>query len=344
MRFFDEAQIDVVAGRGGHGCLSFRREKYVEFGGPDGGNGGDGGSVYLIGDQQLNTLLDFRYKRLYKAQNGSCGEGSNRRGKKGESLYLHVPIGTTVYEAQTNELIGDITQHGQQLLVAQGGWHGKGNAHFKSSTNRAPRQFTEGEEGDERPLRLELALMADVGLVGQPNAGKSTLIRAVSAAKPKVADYPFTTIKPNLGVVETGYGHSFVVADIPGLIAGASQGAGLGLRFLKHLTRTRLLLHIVDAAPFDGSDPLDDIRQIRYEITQYDYDLSQKPCWLVLNKQELLSQQQLTQLKMRCQQELNWQQPIYCVSAVDPKTMNELINAISHALKHPQPTPISQSN
>lgn len=327
MRFFDEAKIDVAAGSGGHGCLSFRREKYVEFGGPDGGDGGDGGCVYLIGDSQLNTLLDFRYKRFYKAQNGSCGEGSNRRGKKGEDLYLHVPLGTTVYEAQTNELIGDVVKKGQKLLVAQGGWHGKGNAHFKSSTNRAPRQFTEGEEGDERSLRLELALMADVGLVGQPNAGKSTLIRAISAAKPKVADYPFTTIHPNLGVVESNFSHSFVVADIPGLIEGASQGVGLGLRFLKHLTRTRLLFHVVDAAPFDGSDPIDHIRQIDFELAQYDQSLTQKTTWLIFNKQELLSEQQKQHLQLRCQQELGWQQPIYFLSAVDPKTTNDLTNA-----------------
>lgn len=343
MRFFDEAKIDVTAGRGGHGCLSFRREKYIEFGGPDGGDGGDGGCVYLVGDRQLNTLLDFRYKRSYKAENGGYGQGSDRRGKKGQSLYLRVPVGTTVYEAQTDELIGDVVKHDQQLLVAKGGWHGKGNAHFKSSTNRAPRQFTEGEEGEQRSLRLELALMADIGLVGQPNAGKSTLIRAISAAKPKVADYPFTTIKPHLGVVETQYNYNFVVADIPGLISGASEGVGLGLRFLKHLTRTRLLWHVVDVAPFDGSDPIDHIRQIRFEIKQYDEALLHKPAWLIFNKQELLSQQQINELKNRCQRELGWQQPVYFLSAVDPKTTNELIDAsgqwlaesdnISHLIK-----------
>lgn len=333
MRFFDEATIQVVAGRGGHGCLSFRREKYVEFGGPNGGDGGDGGSVVLVGDSQLNTLLDYRYQRFYKAENGGGGEGDNRRGKRGKTLYLHVPVGTTVYEAQTQELIGDITQDQQQLMVAQGGLHGKGNAHFKSSTNQAPRQTTEGEEGDERQLRLELALMADVGLVGQPNAGKSTLIRAISAAKAKVADYPFTTIKPQLGVVDTGWGSSYVVADIPGLIEGASEGVGLGLRFLKHLTRTRLLLQVVDVQPFDEQDPVATIRQIRHEMAQYSQQLIDKPCWLVLNKQELLNQSDLDHLIERCRQELADNTPIYCISAVDPSTTRELIQAIGKWLE-----------
>jgi len=250
MQFLDEASIIVEAGRGGNGCLSFRREKYVPRGGPDGGDGGHGGSVYLIGDDSLNTLIDFKFQRYYQAESGDAGQGRQMAGKAGEDLIVKVPVGTTVIDEETLEIIGDVTEIGQLLLVAQGGRRGLGNIHFKSSTNRAPRQTSKGTWGERRNLRFEMKVMADVGLLGMPNAGKSTLIRAVSAAKPKVANYPFTTLVPNLGVVKIGSHQHFVMADIPGLIEGAADGAGLGLRFLKHLTRTRLLLHVVDIAPF----------------------------------------------------------------------------------------------
>ncbi|MEX2489719.1 MAG: GTPase ObgE, partial [Pseudomonadales bacterium] len=255
MKFVDEATVRVEAGKGGDGCLSFRREKFVERGGPNGGDGGDGGSIYLIGDKALNTLVDYRYQPRYRAPKGEHGKGSNRTGAGGEDVYLRVPLGTSVYDDDADLYVGDINEIGDTLLVARGGRHGMGNAHFKSSTNRAPRQTTPGDPGETRNLRLELKLIADVGLLGLPNAGKSTLIRAVSAARPRVADYPFTTLIPNLGVVDAGQHRSFVIADIPGLIEGAADGAGLGVQFLKHLARTRLLLHLVDLLPVDGSDP-----------------------------------------------------------------------------------------
>ncbi len=257
MKFVDEATIDVKAGDGGNGCVSFRREKYIPFGGPDGGDGGDGGSVYLVADSNLNTLADFRFERRFQAQRGENGRGRNCTGKSGADREVRVPVGTLVYQDDTDELMGDLVEDGQRLLVARGGFHGLGNLRYKSSTNRAPRQSKPGTPGEQRSLRLELKLLADVGLLGKPNAGKSTLIRAISAARPKVADYPFTTLYPNLGVVRAGPQRSFVVADIPGLIEGAAEGAGLGVQFLKHLSRTGLLLHLVDVAPLDGSDPVD---------------------------------------------------------------------------------------
>ncbi|WP_010598160.1 Obg family GTPase CgtA [Rickettsiella massiliensis] len=289
MKFLDEVEILVAAGKGGPGCVSFRREKFIPLGGPDGGDGGDGGSVYLQAVSNLNTLIDFHYNRQYKAQNGENGRGSDCAGKKGEDRILFVPVGTQVYDADTQELIGDLVNAEQKLCVAKGGWHGLGNARFKSSTNRSPRQFTPGQPGEERRLRLSLKLLADVGLVGLPNAGKSSLIRAVSAATPKVADYPFTTLKPQLGVVSLEYGRSFVMADVPGLIEGASEGTGLGLRFLKHLERTRLLLHVVDISPLDGSDPLKNVLTIEEELKKYSPTLAAKPRWFILNKIDTLS-------------------------------------------------------
>ena len=255
MKFVDEATIDVTAGKGGNGCVSFRREKFIQRGGPDGGDGGDGGSVFLEGDDALNTMIDYRYTRAFRAESGASGRGRNCTGKSGEDLVLPVPLGTTVLDDESGEVLGDIRTAGQRLLVAQGGFHGLGNTRYKSSVNRSPRQSSPGSEGELRKLKLELKVLADVGLLGLPNAGKSTLIRAISAATPKVADYPFTTLIPSLGVVKVNAYRSFVVADIPGLIEGASEGAGLGIRFLKHLTRNRVLLHLVDVAPIDGSDP-----------------------------------------------------------------------------------------
>lgn len=288
MKFVDEASIKVTAGNGGHGCLSFRREKFIPFGGPDGGDGGDGGSVYLEANAGLNTLIDFRYKRQFKAENGQCGMGSNCTGKKGEDLVIQVPVGTMVYEAQTDELLGDLRHHNERLLVARGGFHGLGNTRYKSSINRAPRQTSKGTLGDNRMLRLELRVLADVGLLGLPNAGKSTLIRAVSSAKPKVADYPFTTLHPELGVVSTAAHKSFVMADIPGLIEGAAEGAGLGVQFLKHLSRTCILLHVIDIAPLDGSSPVDAAVTILKELKEYNPELLNKPRWLVFNKIDML--------------------------------------------------------
>src|SRR5690554_684982 len=292
MQFVDEASIIVEAGKGGNGCLSFRREKYVPKGGPDGGDGGHGGSVYLIGDDALNTLIDFKYQRFYKAQNGQAGMGRQMSGRAGEDLHVKVPVGTTVIDEDTLEVIADVTEIGQVVLVAQGGRRGLGNIHFKSSTNRAPRRTTPGTEGERRNLRLEMKVMADVGLLGMPNAGKSTLIRSVSAAKPKVANYPFTTLVPNLGVVKVGLHQHFVMADIPGLIEGASEGTGLGFKFLRHLTRCRLLLHVVDVAPMDETDPVASVRTIEKELATYSQTLSERTRWLVLNKLDMLSDEE----------------------------------------------------
>ena len=316
MKFVDEATIKVQAGRGGNGCLSFRREKYIAKGGPDGGDGGDGGTVWLEADHAVNTMVDYRYQRSYQADNGQPGMGKNCTGKSGDDLFLKVPVGTTVIDEDTQEILGDLAEHGQRLKVAQGGFHGLGNTRFKSSTNRAPRETTPGSEGELRQLRLELKVLADVGLLGLPNAGKSTFIRAVSSAKPKVAGYPFTTLVPNLGVVKVQAHRSFVVADIPGLIEGASEGAGLGIRFLKHLTRTRLLLHIVDMAPFDGSDPAEAVQSIIRELEKFSPTLHQRDRWLVLNKMDLIPKDEREQ---RCQQlieALNWQGPVYSIAAI----------------------------
>src|SRR5690554_2565652 len=289
MKFVDEAEISVEAGNGGNGCLSFHREKFIERGGPDGGDGGKGGDLWLVADDALNTLVDFRYQPRYRAQNGEAGRGRQCTGAGGSDLEVKVPVGTSVIEADTRELIDDLTLPGQRLLIAKGGRGGLGNTHFKSSTNRAPRKTTLGKEGEKRRLLLQLKVVADVGLLGRPNAGKSTLIRAVSAARPKVADYPFTTLVPNLGVVRINDERSFVMADIPGLIDGASEGAGLGIRFLKHLTRTNVLLHVVDVAPYDGSDPVEDALGIVEELRKFSPTLAERERWLVLNKVDLLT-------------------------------------------------------
>ncbi|MDH5802560.1 MAG: Obg family GTPase CgtA, partial [Gammaproteobacteria bacterium] len=315
MKFVDEAIIKVAAGDGGSGCVSFRREKYIPKGGPDGGDGGDGGSVYLEADTGLNTLADFRYQRKFRAERGQNGMGKNCTGKKGEDLVVRVPVGTVVKNADTDEVIGDLVAPGQLLLVAQGGFHGLGNTRFKSSVNRAPRQSTPGTPGEVLHLLLELKVLADVGLLGLPNAGKSTLISAVSAARPKVANYPFTTLYPNLGVVRIEADRSFVIADIPGLIEGAAEGAGLGIQFLKHLSRTRLILHLVDVLPYEGAaDPVQDAKAIVKELQQFSEELVQKPRWLVLNKVDLLPEEER---ESHCQQivaKLGWQGPVYSIS------------------------------
>lgn len=291
MKFIDEAKIEVIAGKGGNGAASFRREKFVPRGGPDGGDGGRGGSVFVLADENVNTLVEYRFVKKYMAKNGEKGHGSDRYGAGAEDIELHMPVGTIIRDADTDELLADLTHHGQRVCVAKGGKGGLGNIHFKSSVNRAPKQFTPGEEGEARTLLLELKVLADVGLLGMPNAGKSTLIRAVSAARPKVADYPFTTLHPNLGVVRIDENHSFVMADIPGLIEGAAEGAGLGHRFLKHLSRTGLLLHVVDLAPFDETiDTADEALAIINELRKYDTDLYDKPRWLVLNKLDMLDE------------------------------------------------------
>ncbi|MEA3413073.1 MAG: GTPase ObgE [Pseudomonadota bacterium] len=316
MKLIDEASITVDAGNGGHGCVSFRREKYVPRGGPDGGDGGDGGSVYLEASKAINTLADFRHTRRFHAQRGQDGSGRDRTGSKGEDLIISVPRGTVVRDADTGEMIGDMVSHGQRILVAQGGHHGLGNTRFKSSTNRAPRQSTQGTEGDSRTLFLELKLLADVGLLGLPNAGKSTLISRLSAARPRIADYPFTTLQPQLGVVSLGRHESFVMADVPGLIEGAAEGAGLGVRFLKHLSRTRLLLHLVDVAPLDPEqDPVAAVQTIEQELSRYGGGLYDRERWLVLNKIDLLPESgreaHCTALAERLARDL----PVYRISA-----------------------------
>jgi len=331
MRFVDETKIKVIAGDGGNGVVSFRREKYIPRGGPDGGDGGDGGSVFLIGSHDLNTLSDFRTIRTYTAEQGTKGSGRNMTGKKGDDLFIQVPNGTLVYDENTGELIGDITEHDQTLLVAQGGFHGLGNTRFKSSVNRTPRQCTEGSAGERRELRLELKVLADVGLLGLPNAGKSTLIRAVSHATPKVANYPFTTLHPNLGVVEVGATQSFVIADIPGLIEGAAEGAGLGTQFLKHLSRTRILLHVIDIAPFDQIDPVDSAQTILHELEKYNPKMLDEPRWLVLNKTDLLSSEEADAVCDDIIERLNWSGPSYRISAVGKKGTRALIyDIMSH--------------
>lgn len=316
MKFVDEAKISVEAGKGGNGACSFLRLKYVPDGGPDGGDGGDGGSVYLCADENINTLVDFRYVRIYKARNGEGGSGSNKTGKSGENLYLRVPVGTMIYDEDTDELIADLDAHDTTACVAKGGRHGLGNARFKSSTNRAPRRTVPGEDGERRNLRLELKVLADVGLVGLPNAGKSTLITAMSAARPKVADYPFTTIYPNLGVVSVSKLHSFVIADLPGLIAGAAEGAGLGIRFLKHVSRTELLFHVVDVAPMDEVNPAESVRAITAELEKFSPELMQKQRWLILNKIDLLPPEEVD---ARCEaivKELNWTGRVFRISGL----------------------------
>jgi len=329
MQFVDEAIIKIEAGTGGHGCLSFRREKFIPFGGPDGGDGGNGGSVYLEANKDLNTLVDFRYKRHYKADNGEGGRGANCAGKAGEDLIIQIPVGTLVYDADTDELLGDIREADTRLLVAQGGYHGIGNARYKSSINRAPRQTSNGKPGELRALRLELRVLADVGLLGLPNAGKSTLIRAVSSAKPKVADYPFTTLHPGLGVVSVGPYKSFVMADIPGLIEGASEGAGLGHQFLRHLSRTCVLLHVIDIAPLDETDPVESAKIIINELKAYNPDLLDKPRWLVLNKIDMLPDAELREQTIKhIIDGLNWQGPVFKISAIRSEGTQQLCYAL----------------
>jgi GTP-binding protein len=328
MKFVDEAEIVAEAGRGGSGALSFRREKYIERGGPDGGVGGHGGSVYLQADPGLNTLVDFRFQPRYRAQAGQAGQSRNCTGRGGDDLIVKVPVGTTVIDVDTEELIADLKDPDQPVMVAKGGFHGLGNTRFKSSTNRAPRKTTKGTPGEIRKLQLQLRLVADVGLLGLPNAGKSTLIRAVSAATPKVANYPFTTLVPNLGVVSLGMERSFVMADIPGLIEGASEGAGLGFRFLKHLSRTRLLLHLVDVLPMDQEDPVETAVKIAAELAKFSPTLAAKDRWLVLNKIDIIEPEALAEIKARMREALNWEGKIYEISGINGQGCDELCNAL----------------
>jgi GTP-binding protein len=329
MKFVDEAIIEVHAGKGGDGCASFRREKFVPRGGPDGGDGGRGGSVYAVADRNLNTLVDYRYARIHRAEDGENGRGSDQNGRAGADLVLRVPVGTVVTDLESGEIVADLAAEGERALLAAGGRGGLGNLHFKSSTNRAPRRFTRGAPGEHRKLKLELKVLADVGLLGLPNAGKSTLIRAVSAARPKVADYPFTTLHPHLGTVRVDAGRSFVIADIPGLIEGASEGAGLGHQFLRHLARTRLLLHVVDLAPADpAADPVRDARAIVRELSRYDEALARKPRWLVLNKMDLVAPQERERTARRFLDELGWRGESYIISALTGEGCRELVLAV----------------
>jgi len=328
MKFVDEATIKIHAGKGGNGCMSFRREKYVPMGGPDGGDGGDGGSVVLIAKEGLNTLIDFRYTRNFKAQNGKQGSGAECTGRGGEDLILQVPVGTTIIDSVTGDVMGDLTELDQQLKVAQGGFHGLGNTRYKSSVNRAPRQTSPGQDGEVREIKLELKVLADVGLLGLPNAGKSTFIRSVSAARPKVADYPFTTLVPNLGVVGMSGDKSFVIADIPGLIEGASEGAGLGIRFLKHLTRTRLLLHLVDMMPYDGSTPDQNAVVIEKELERFSPTLASGDRWLVLNKIDLLPEDEVDGLCDQVVEKLGWEGPVFRMSGLASQGTKVLCAAI----------------
>jgi len=340
MKFVDEAKIRVEAGKGGDGCVSFRREKYIPFGGPNGGDGGDGGSVYLVTDTGLNTLADFRYHRSFKAANGEPGMGRECTGKSADDLYIRVPVGTVVYDADTREIIGDLVEPEQTLVVAKGGRHGLGNVHFKSSTNRAPRQSTPGTPGEARYLQLELNVLADVGLLGLPNAGKSTLIRSVSAAKPKVADYPFTTLYPNLGVVRLGLDQSFVIADIPGLIEGAAEGAGLGIQFLKHLSRTRLLLHVLDVKPYEGTgDAAENFRAIEAELKKFSDSLYEKDRWLVLNKIDLVPEEEQDEVCDTIVKSIGWTGPVYRISAISAVGTEQLMKDI---MKHIEDRPRDQ--
>lgn len=337
MNFVDEATIRVQAGNGGHGCLSFRREKYVERGGPDGGDGGNGGSVYLRADKSMNTLADFRVARKYRAEVGQGGAGRNMTGRSGDDLDVRVPCGTVVHDVDTGELICDLTDDGQRQQVAEGGRGGLGNTRFKSSTNRAPRRITNGTPGEGRHLKLELKVLADVGLLGLPNAGKSTLISAMSQAKPRIADYPFTTLHPNLGVVRVGNLQSFVMADIPGLIEGASEGAGLGFRFLRHLQRTRLLLHLVDIAPIDESiDPAESVRAIAAELENYSDELAAMPRWLVINKIDLLPEDERQSRRDSLLAALEWDGPVFEVSAATGEGTESLGQAVMRALESAQ--------
>jgi GTP-binding protein len=334
MKFVDEATIRVQAGNGGHGCLSFRREKYVERGGPDGGDGGHGGSVYLVADAAMNTLADFRVARKFRAETGQGGAGRNKTGRSGGHLDVSVPCGTVVHDVDTGELICDLTADGQRQMVAEGGRGGLGNTRFKSSTNRAPRKITKGTLGEGRHLKLELKVLADVGLLGMPNAGKSTLISAMSQARPRIADYPFTTLHPNLGVVRVGMLQSFVMADIPGLIEGAAEGAGLGIQFLRHLQRTGLLLHLVDIAPIDATIvPSDSVRALERELANFSEELAAKPRWLVINKIDLLDDESLAAAKADLLQKLDWNGPVFEVSAATGEGTEALGHAVMQELE-----------
>jgi GTP-binding protein len=346
MKFVDEAKLKAHAGNGGRGCVSFRREKFVPFGGPDGGDGGLGGSVYLRAIEGMNTLADFRIQRTYKGQNGQPGSGNDKFGLGGEDLYVNVPIGTVVTDINTGETLGDLTVEGQTLLIAKGGKGGWGNAKFKSSTNRAPRKAGLGLPGEKRDLMLEMKLIADVGLLGLPNAGKSTLIRAVSAARPKVADYPFTTLHPNLGVVSVGLGRSFLMADIPGLIEGAAEGAGLGIRFLKHLQRTRVLLHLIDIAPTDpNAEPVRDARTIVGELKKFAKDLAAKERWLVVNKIDLLEPKEAQAIAKDIVRRLRWKGPVFLISGITGAGTDELMQAVMRYLEeHPRVTAAAESS
>lgn len=343
MKFVDEAQIRVEAGDGGNGTIGFRREKYIPLGGPDGGDGGDGGSVYLIAVENINTLVDFRYHSVFRAQRGQNGMSRNCTGRKGEDYYVSVPLGTQISDADTGELIGDLTQIGQTLLVAQGGFHGLGNTRFKSSINRAPQKASKGTPGEQRVLNLELTLIADVGLLGMPNAGKSSLIRAVSSATPKVADYPFTTLYPNLGVVRIDDMRSFVIADIPGVIEGAADGAGLGLQFLKHLSRTGLLLHVLDVAPYETMDtPAESANKIIREIEEWSDELADKPRWLVLNKIDRLVDSDIDDHCQAIIDELDWDAPVFKIAAINGSGTKELMFAIMDFLEQQRRTDSEQ--
>jgi GTP-binding protein len=334
MKFIDETRIEVIAGNGGNGIASFRREKYIPFGGPDGGDGGRGGSIFALADRNINTLIDYRYARLHRAKHGEHGRGSDCYGKGADDIVLRMPVGTLITDRNSGEVIADLMEHGQKALLARGGQGGRGNIHFKSSTNRAPRQQTDGEEGQTRELQLELRVLADVGLLGMPNAGKSTFIAAVSNARPKIADYPFTTLHPNLGVVRVGDEQSFVIADIPGLIAGAAEGAGLGHQFLRHLKRTGLLLHIVDLAPFDeDTDPVKDARDIVLELEKFDPELAQKPRWLVLNKIDMIDAEQCPARVADFVQRFAWSGPVYAISALTRAGCEPLVRAIYQEIR-----------
>ncbi|MGR8940433.1 MAG: Obg family GTPase CgtA [Gammaproteobacteria bacterium] len=334
MKFVDEAEIRVEAGDGGNGIIGFRREKYIPMGGPDGGDGGDGGSVYLVAAENVNTLADFRYHTVHRAERGQNGMSRNCTGRKGEDCFVHVPLGTRVSDAETGEVIGDLTRLGETLLVAQGGFHGLGNTRFKSSTNRAPHKASKGTPGEHRTLHLEMTLIADVGLLGMPNAGKSSLIRAVSSARPKVADYPFTTLHPNLGVVRVDDMRSFVIADIPGVIEGAAEGAGLGLQFLKHLSRTGLLLHVIDVAPYESADdPVTSAQKIIHEVEQWSDDLAHKPRWLVLNKIDILPADEADAHCAAIVAALAWDAPVFKISAINGEGTRELMFAIMDFLE-----------
>ncbi|MBY8192125.1 Obg family GTPase CgtA [Vibrio fluvialis] len=329
MKFVDEAVIKVEAGDGGNGVVSFWREKFVTKGGPDGGDGGDGGDVYIQADENLNTLVDYRFQRFYAAERGQNGGGGNCTGKRGKDITLKVPVGTRAVDIHTNEIVGEVAEHGKKVMVAKGGWHGLGNTRFKSSVNRAPRQKTMGTKGEVRELRLELLLLADVGMLGLPNAGKSTFIRSVSAAKPKVADYPFTTLIPSLGVVSVVPEKSFVVADIPGLIEGAAEGAGLGIRFLKHLERCRVLLHMIDILPIDGSEPAQNALTIMDELEQYSEKLAKKPVWLVFNKADLMLEEEADEKIQEILEALAWEGPHFKISAVNKQGTAELCRELA---------------